>query len=43
MIRLCLACKKQTEQTLEPYSPDMKQWYCQEHGGAVWIRASDLS
>jgi hypothetical protein len=41
MKRVCLSCKKQTDQTLEPYSPGMKQWYCHEHGGAAWIKASN--
>ena len=39
MTRLCLTCKRQTKQTLGPYSPGMKQWYCHEHGGAAWIRS----
>jgi hypothetical protein len=41
MTRLCLTCKKQTEQTLEPYSPGMKQWWCHVHNGAASIKASD--
>jgi hypothetical protein len=41
MNRLCLTCRKQTEQTLEPYSPGMKQWWCHEHYGAAWIKAQD--
>jgi hypothetical protein len=41
MTRLCLTCRKQTEQTLEPYSPGMKQWWCHSHNGAASIKASD--
>jgi hypothetical protein len=28
MTRPCLTCRKQTEQTLEPYSPGVMQWWC---------------
>jgi hypothetical protein len=41
MNRLCLFCRKETKQTLEPYSPGMKQWWCLNHNGAASIRATD--
>jgi hypothetical protein len=41
MRRLCLTCRKETKQTLEPYSPGMKQWYCLEHGGVAAIRGEE--